>query len=165
MVVTLSLGQGTEGTGMSPLVQSDPKAVIAAWIDAVNKHDVEAIAECFAPDYHDIEPAHPTRKITGGRENVRKNFGVMLQSMPDFRLELLRVASDGDTAWSELDISGTRHDGSREHLRGVNIFGIRDGQIAWGRIYLESVEEDGIDIDERIRRIAEGKSPKAPAPA
>jgi hypothetical protein len=38
----------------------------------------------------------------------------------------------------------------------VNIFGIRDGQFAWGRIYMETVEEDGIDIEERVRRMAEG---------
>ena len=150
---------------MSALAQSDPKAVIARWVEAVNKHDVEAIAACFATDYHDVEPAHPTRKITGGRENVRENFGMILESMPDLRLELLRVAADGDTAWSELALSGTRRDGSREHLRGVNIFGIGGGQIAWGRVYLESVEEHGIDMGERIRRIAEGNSPKAPMPA
>jgi hypothetical protein len=85
--------------------------------------------------------------------------------MPDLRLEAVRVAEDGDTAWSELDLSGTRLDGSREHMRGVNIYGIRDGTFAWGRIYLESVEQDGINLDERVRRIAEGKSPTAPRPA
>lgn len=150
---------------MSALAPLDPKAVIREWVKAVNNHDVEAIAACFAVDYHDVEPAHPTRKITGGREDVRKNFGMILQSIPDLRLELLRVAADADTAWSELDLSGTRRDGSREHLRGVNIFGIGGGQIAWGRVYLESVEEHGIDMGERIRRIAEGNSPKAPMPA
>jgi ketosteroid isomerase-like protein len=150
---------------MSASPQSGPKAVIKAWVEAVNKHDVEAIAACFATDYHDVEPAHPTRTITGGRDNVRKNFGMILRSMPDLRLEAVRVAEDGDTAWSELDLSGTRLDGSREHMRGVNIYGIRDGTFAWGRIYLESVEQDGINLDERVRRIAEGKSPTAPRPA
>lgn len=150
---------------MSAIGQSDPKAVVKAWVEAVNNHDVEAIAACFATDYQDIEPAHPTRKVTGGREDVRKNFGIVVRSMPDLRLELLRIAEDAVTAWSELDWSGTRRDGSREHMRGVSIFGIPDGQIAWGRIYLESVEEDGIDIEERVRRIAEGNTPKAPMPA
>ena len=150
---------------MSPLAQSDPKAVVKAWVEAVNKHDVEAIAAIFATDYHDVEPAHPTRQITGGRENVRKNYGMVLQGMPDLRLETVRVAADGDTTWSEVDWSGTRRDGSREHMRGVHIFGIHDRQIAWGRIYLESVEEDGIDLDERVRRMAEGTSPKEPRPA
>jgi len=150
---------------MSPPAQSDPKAVINAWVDAVNKHDLGAIAAIFAADYHDVEPAHPTRQITGGRENVRKNYGMVLEGIPDLRLEALRVAADGDTTWTEVDWSGTRRDGSQEHLRGVHIFRIRDGQIAWGRIYLESVDEDGIDLDERVRRMAEGNSPKAPTPA
>jgi ketosteroid isomerase-like protein len=150
---------------MSAFAQSDPKAVVKEWVEAVNKHDVEAIAACFATDYHDVEPAHPTRRITGGRENVRKNYGMVLQGMPDLRLEVLSVATDADTIWSEVDWSGTRRDSSREHMRGVQIFGMHDEQIAWGRIYLESVEGDGIDLDERIRRMAEGVSPTAPRPA
>jgi len=149
---------------MSRVAQSDPKAVIAKWVEAVNKHDLEAIVECFATDYHDVEPAHPTRQITGGRENVRTNYGIVLQGMPDLRLEILRDAADGDTTWSEVEWFGTRRDGSPEHMRGVHIFGIRGGQIAWGRIYLESVEGDGIDLDERIRRMAEGALPQKPMP-
>jgi ketosteroid isomerase-like protein len=146
-------------------VRSDPKAVIRAWVDAVNRHDLEAVAAIFATDYHDVEPMHPARQITGGRENVRKNYGMVFQGMRDLRLELLRIAADGEAAWSEVDWSGTRRDGSREHQRGVQIFGVRDGQIAWGRIYLEAVEEGGIDLDERVRRIAEGSSPREPRPA
>ena len=150
---------------MSPRAHSDPKAVIKQWVEAVNRHDIEAIAARFATDYHDVEPAHPRRQITGGRENVRKNYGLVVQGIPDLRLEILRVAADGDTTWSEVEWSGTRRDGSREHMRGVHIFGIRDQQIAWGRIYLESVEEDGIDLDERVRRMAEGTLPRVPRPA
>jgi ketosteroid isomerase-like protein len=160
MVVTLSLDQGREGASMSPSVRSDPKAVVRAYVDAVNKHDLAAVAAIYATDYHDVEPVHPTRQMTGGGNNVLKNYGMVFQGMPDLRVEVLRVAADGDTAWNEVDWSGTRQDGSREHLRGVQIFGIRDGQIAWGRIYLESVEEDGIELDERVRRMAEGTSPK-----
>jgi ketosteroid isomerase-like protein len=150
---------------MSSLEGSDPKAVIAEWVEGVNKHDLEAIAACFATDYHDIEPAHPRRQMTGGRENVRKNYGRVLQGIRDLRLEILRVAADGDTTWSEVDWSGTGRDGSREHVRGVHIFRTRARQIAWGRLYLESVEEGGIDLDERVRRMAEGTRSQAPRPA
>jgi hypothetical protein len=44
------------------------------------------------------------------------------------------------------------------HLRGVNVFGARDGKIAWGRVYMEAVEEDGIDLNERVRRMASGEA-------
>ena len=38
--------------------------------------------------------------------------------------------------------------------RGVTIMGIRDGQIAWGRLYLEETEREGADITETVRRMA-----------
>jgi ketosteroid isomerase-like protein len=141
---------------MSGVSQADAKLVVERFVEAINGHDLEAIVGCFAPDYHDIEPAHPTRQITGGRAEVRKNWGTVIDSIPDFRTEVERVAVEGDTAWIEHDWSGTRADGTRLHLRGVNIFGIRDGQFTWGRIYMEAVEHDGIDLEERVRRMAEG---------
>lgn len=141
---------------MSGVSQADPRLVVERFVKAINEHDLEAIVSCFASDYHDVEPAHPTRQITGGEADVRKNWGAVLDGLPDFRTEVERVAVDGDTAWIEHDWSGTRADGTRLHLRGVNIFGIRDGQFAWGHIYMETVDEDGIDLEERVRRMAEG---------
>lgn len=41
-------------------------------------------------------------------------------------------------------------------MRGVNIFGIRNGEIAWGRIYMESVDDAGTGMDEKMRGIAGG---------
>jgi hypothetical protein len=36
----------------------------------------------------------------------------------------------------------------------VTIVGIRDGKIAWGRLYVEEVEREGAGIDETVRRMA-----------
>jgi hypothetical protein len=38
--------------------------------------------------------------------------------------------------------------------RGVGIWGIRDGKIAWARLYFEEVEREGAGIDEVVRRMA-----------
>jgi hypothetical protein len=38
--------------------------------------------------------------------------------------------------------------------RGVTIMGIRNGRIAWGRLYLEETEREGADITETVRRMA-----------
>ena len=135
---------------------SQAEALMERFARAINAHDIEAVVACFASDYHDVEPAHPKRRIEGGIDEVRKNWSLLLQSIPDFRSEVLGVGVDGEAAMIEQDWSGTRSDGSSMHLRGVNVFGFRDGRIAWGRIYMESVEEDGIDLDERVRRMAEG---------
>ena len=97
-------------------------------------------------------------QILGGIEEVRQNWDLLLRSLPDFRAEVVRVAADGDAAFIEQDWSGTRLDGTKMHSRGVNVFGIREGQITWGRVYMETVEKNGIDLDERVRRMAEGTS-------
>jgi ketosteroid isomerase-like protein len=141
---------------MSGESQEGARSVVERFVQAINAHDLEAIVGCFAPDYHDVEPVHPNRQISSGQVEVHKRWGMVLDSLPDFRTEVERVVVDDDTVWIEHDWSGTRADGTRLHLRGVNIFGIRDGQFAWGHIYMETVEEDGIDIEERVRRVAEG---------
>jgi ketosteroid isomerase-like protein len=141
---------------MSGAAQVDAKSLVDRFVKAINEHDLEAIVSCFAADYRDVEPVHPNRQISGGQAEVRKRWGTVLDSLPDFRTEVERVVVEADTAWIEHDWSGTRTDGTRLHLRGVNIFGIRDRQFAWGHIYMETVEEDGIDIEERVRRMAEG---------
>jgi hypothetical protein len=38
-------------------------------------------------------------------------------------------------------------------MRGVTLFGVAEGRISWGRLYMEEVET-GEDIDETVRRLA-----------
>lgn len=49
--------------------------------------------------------------------------------------------------WTEWEHHGTRRDGSAHRMRGVIIFGVREGSIATARFYLEPVDdtEDGVD--------------------
>jgi ketosteroid isomerase-like protein len=49
---------------------------------------------------------------------------------------LLRHAVVGEEEWGEWIWRGTKEDGTPLEERGVTIMGIRDGQIAWGRLYL-----------------------------
>ena len=41
-------------------------------------------------------------------------------------------------------------------MRGVIIFGVRDGKAAWARFYLEPVDEAGGDVDAAIARASAG---------
>ncbi|HET7479416.1 MAG TPA: nuclear transport factor 2 family protein, partial [Rubrobacteraceae bacterium] len=93
------------------------------------------------------QPAHPNRGF-GGKEQVRKNWSGMFESFPDFRAELLRHTSDGETAWSEWDWRATGL-----HMAGVIVMGVKDGRMLWARLYMEPVEEAGQDIDEAMRTI------------
>jgi ketosteroid isomerase-like protein len=89
-----------------------------------------------------------------GREQVRENWSKLYESIPDFQAELLRHAVVGEEEWGEWIWRGTKEDGTPLEERGVTIMGIRDGQIAWGRLYLEETEREGADIIETVRRMA-----------
>jgi hypothetical protein len=67
-----------------------------------------------------------------GRGQVRKNWSQLCESIPDFRVELLRFAVFGEEEWGEWIWRGTKEDGTALEERGVMIIGIRGGQIAWG---------------------------------
>ena len=101
---------------------------------AMNAHDIDAFVACFAPDYDSVQPAHPDRAFTGS-EQVRKNWTEVFAGVPDFHAELVGTSVDGDTLWAEWHWTGTGLD-----MAGVVLFGIRDGLIAWARLFMERVE-------------------------
>jgi hypothetical protein len=126
--------------------------------DAMNQHNLEALLECIDDSYRSEQPAHPNRDF-GGKEQVRKNWSSIFESFPDFRAELLRYASDGDTMWSEWHWSA-----AGLNITGVTLFGVRADRIEWGRLYMEPVEVEGEDIDEAMRTMAEtGQGGTAPS--
>lgn len=128
-------------------------AVSERLLQAMNAHDLEAHVACFSEDYRSEQPVHPARTFIG-REQVRENWSNLYESIPDFRAQLLRFAVVGDTEWGEWIWRGTKEDGALLEERGVTIVGIRDGRIAWGRLYLEETEREGADIAETVRRMA-----------
>jgi ketosteroid isomerase-like protein len=132
---------------------AEPMQVFERLIEAQNAHDLGAMLDCFDPGYRSEQPVHPARAFTGS-DQVRKNWSALLAAIQDFRSDVLRTALDGDTVWSEARWSGTKADGSPFEEMIVTIFGIRDGRIAWGRLYGDEVERQGADIDETVRRMA-----------
>jgi hypothetical protein len=88
---------------------------------------------------------------------VEKNWSALFEAMPDFHAELLATANEGDTVWAEWHWTGTRASEAPLDMRGVTLFGIKEGLIVSGRLYMEEVEKVGGDIDETVRRLAEGQ--------
>lgn len=131
----------------------NPKDVLKRLHHAMNQRDLEEFLACFASDYRSEQPAHPNRGF-GGREHVEKNWSALFTGIPDFRAESLATAVEGETVWTEWHWTDTRADRSPLDIRGVTLFGIRDGRIASGRLYMEEVEEAGENIDETVRRLA-----------
>lgn len=135
----------------------DPAAAVTRLFELTNAHDVEGIVSCFASDYMSEQPLHPNRAFVGN-EQVRRNWTQILGLVPDLRSRIVRLVSDGDIVWNEFEHSGTRPDGSPHLMRGVNIFGVKDGLIAWGRLYMAPVEDASGGNHEAIGRIAGANS-------
>jgi ketosteroid isomerase-like protein len=129
-----------------------PVAVVQRLLEAINAHDLEAMVACFADDYVNEWPAHPQRGFRGSQQ-VRRNWSQLFAGVPDLRARLPRMTVDGDTVWTEWDLAGTRQDGVAFLMRGVSIFGVADGRLAWVRFYLEPVEEASGDVDAHTRRV------------
>lgn len=140
---------------MDSASDSTPLAVLARLNAAMNRHDLDAFVACFAPDYESEQPAHPDRQFRGVAK-VRSNWAAMFAGVPDFRSEVVRVAAAGDSAWVEWRWTGTRSDGSRLDARGICVFGMPNGLVAWGRLYMEDVEA-GAGIDAAVSAFAKGR--------
>jgi ketosteroid isomerase-like protein len=127
-----------------------PRTLVERLQRATNDHDVDAVVSCFAEDYENETPLHPARGFRG-REQVRRNWTQIFAFVPDLHAQVVRSAFDGETAWTEWEMTGTRRDGTAHLMRGVILFGAADGVAHWARFYLEPVVDDAGTVDDAVR--------------
>jgi ketosteroid isomerase-like protein len=137
---------------------ADPRALIEPLTAAQNAHDVDAMVACLHDDYRSEQPLFPARAFTGV-EQVRANWSALLAAISDFRGELVRCAVDGDTVFAEIHWTGTKADGTALDERGVFIGGVREGRIAWARLYVDEVHHESPAIDAVVRDMAGTQDP------
>jgi ketosteroid isomerase-like protein len=117
---------------------------------AINARDLDGFVACFADDYRSDQPAHPTRAFVGASQ-VRQNWASVFAGLPDLTAELLSEAkTDDGVEMSEWFWHGTHLDGQPFAMRGVIVLGVEGEGIQWGRLYMESVDEGGADIDQMV---------------
>jgi hypothetical protein len=120
--------------------QLHPKLVLERMLQATNRHDLDAMVACFAPDFRSEQPLHTERDFTG-QSGVRKNWSFFFNTVPDIQVDILNEVEVRDTIWAELHYHGTQTDGKKFSIKGVTIQGIQDEQICWARLYIEPVQE------------------------
>ncbi|MEA2655695.1 MAG: hypothetical protein QOI23_1060 [Chloroflexota bacterium] len=125
-------------------------ALVERLRDAVNRHDLDSLADCFDQDFRNETPVHPGRSFRG-RDQVRKNWAQIFAAVPDIEALVLGSSVDGASAWTEWEMRGTRRDGAAHLMRGVSIFGVGDDHFTSVRFYLEPVEEGGPSVDGAVR--------------
>ena len=132
------------------------QALVDRLVLATNDHDLEALVACFAEDYVNETPVHPGRSFTG-RAQVRQNWEQIFAFVPDLTAEVISSTIAGETAWTEWEMTGTRRDGTAHQMRGVILFGVRDGVAQSARFYLEPVDSGDATVDDAVReQVARG---------
>ena len=114
---------------------------------ALDAHDLDAFVEFFREDYVGERPRHPGSPVSS-RADVRTNWAEVISDVPDLRVEIPAAVQEGNVIWSEWRAYGTARSGAMLELRGVIIFGLQDGLVAWSRMYLEPVEQEGLTLDD-----------------
>jgi len=131
------------------VVQADPTLVIERIRAAINRHDLDALMECFDEDVRSEQPTRPERGFRG-RDELRGYWEQVLGGSGDFQAKLLRCAGSGDTAWAEWCWHGERADGTPFARAGVTVYGLRRDRIAWMRLYMEPIHGDPLTVGEWV---------------
>ncbi len=121
----------------------DTLADMQAFLDCFNRHDVEGIVDYFAGDgvFDTTSGTGPSGVRVEGREAVAAYFSNMFQAIPDihFGEDAHWLSADGSRGTSEWTLTGTNPDGSRLHVRGCDLFRLRQGQIVLKDSYLKQI--------------------------
>jgi ketosteroid isomerase-like protein len=107
-------------------------AMLKAFLEAFNAHDVDAIMAFFTEDCVFEMPRGPApggRRLVGrdaAREGIRSRF----EGIPDIRYEDDRHFVSGDRGVSEWTIRGTQRTGEPVEVRGCDLFEFSGGLIS-----------------------------------
>ena len=109
--------------------------VIERFVEAMNRHDVSAVAACYSPQarifYPGREPQAPENYAEGERS--------MLAAVPDYRIEATSLLqAEGGHVLLELRMSGTQREdlgGKGFSITGAYVFRLEDGLIVEERAY------------------------------
>ena len=119
--------------GQSPTTRD----VIDRFNEAFNRHDADALAEWLTDDtvFEDTSPA-PDGKRISGKEAVVAFWRGWFARNPDARFEAEDIIVSADRA-VVLWVYHKQRDGRPWHIRGVDIFTVRDGKVAAKLAYVK----------------------------
>lgn len=120
---------------MQTTTSTPPLTALATWTAALNAHDPDAVAACFAPA--GVLTAHGSGQQGTDRDAIREMAAGMLHMYSELRIEKTMTFSDGDHYAAEWvmtgvhigDVPGLPATGRSFRLLGVGIGEVRDGLI------------------------------------
>ncbi len=130
--------------GGSPMASPPPVTVatLQAFLEAFNRHDVDAIMAFFADDCTMDLPRGPDPwgRRYRGKADVRRSIESRFAGLPDAHYGEDRHLVQGDRGVSEWLLTGTAPDGKRVRVRGCDHREFRGGRILRKDSYWKIVE-------------------------
>ena len=107
-------------------------AFLQSFCDAFNRHDLDALMAHMTEDCAFLSSAGPDQDgwRYSGQRDVRAGFAEVFATFPDGQWEEGRHLVCGDRGLSEWVFRGTKTDGTRVEVNGIDVFTFRDGKIA-----------------------------------
>jgi ketosteroid isomerase-like protein len=123
---------------MTDLSANGTRSAVDRFNDALNRHDVDAVMAAMTDDcvFENTWPS-PDGERFEGQAAVRSFWENMLSSSPDARFDEEEMIVAGDRCVVRWRYSYTGDDGQRHHLRGIDLFKVRDGLVAEKLAYVK----------------------------
>jgi ketosteroid isomerase-like protein len=105
-------------------------AAVQRFNEAFNRHDVDAIMACMTADcvFENTRPVPDGERFSGAAA-VRGFWEAFFARSPQARFETEEIFAAGDRCVVRWVYRWTR-DGAAGHVRGVDVFRVRDGRVA-----------------------------------
>ncbi len=105
--------------------------LLKSFLDAFNRHDLDAIMDFFADDCRLYMPrgARPRGNVYVGKDQVRAGLATRFEGIPDVHYGDDKHWVGDDFGVSEWTLTGTRKDGQSIEVRGVDLLEFRAGKV------------------------------------
>jgi len=121
---------GQSRIGNSDPVEAATLAAVHRFNEAFNRHDVDAVMEAMTEDcVFDSTRPPPDGERFVGRAAVRQFWEQFFSRSPQARFETEEMFASGDRCVVRWVYHWVR-DGKPGHIRGVDVFRVRDGKVA-----------------------------------
>lgn len=106
-------------------------ALLKDFLEAFNRHDLDAIMGFFAEDcvFYMPRGARPRGDRYAGKQEVRAGLARRFEGLPDVHYGEDRHWACGDLGVSEWTLTGTTRAGQRIEVRGVDLLELAGGKI------------------------------------
>ena len=126
----MSTSTTTTPTGIDPAQSAATLATLRSLLDAIDRRDIDGMMALLTDDcvFENTSPAPDGERIVG-KANLREWFTRFQQASPEARFSEEEIVPAGDRVTVRWRYDWTGPDGAAGHVRGMELFRVRDGKV------------------------------------